>query len=44
MTSEYKSPKITTTISKTIKLFIVLFVSEIILFGKKFLNILVYIT
>ena len=38
--NEYINPTITTTTSKITKLFIVLFVNDKILFGKKFLNII----
>ena len=40
--NEYINPTITTTTSKITKLFIVLFVNDKILFGKKFLNIEIY--
>ena len=44
MNNEYASPITTTTTSKITKLLIVLFVIERILLGKKFLNIVIYIT
>ena len=44
MNNEYVSPMITTITSKITKLLIVLLVNERILLGKKFLNIVIYIT
>ena len=43
MNNEYVSPTIITTASKMIKLLMTLFFNKRILFGKKFLNIMIHI-